>query len=422
VLCDELFGRECFIADITWRKRDGPPNDRKIGSVHEHMLVWGRHRSGASKKTDAEEAFNLMPRTAKADSQYQVYEEPDGYDPRGAFRKIDSTANAKGGRYVESLVYPLLNPYTGEYVLPRKGRCWVYNKEEMARLQQEKRLFWGKKGTAGTPMRKLFKSEAKSGMTAPTIWDDVGLNQHASSEMEKLFGEKAAFETPKPEGLLKRIIEIATNPDDIVLDCFAGSGTTGAVALKMNRRFIMVEAGSHCETHIVPRLRKVIEGTDQGGISPLVAPHPSRVNTDTNLIGETKQQPGWTGGGGFRYYTLGKSLIERDAETGVWRLSYTNGRLVEAVCLQEGFKLLARGNLHGVRGRHYAHVADCIVTQDYVDAVASELAEDESLTLYCVKRTRRLTPPDNVQLKRIPRDLVLTANGAGGQKRRRQTA
>jgi adenine-specific DNA-methyltransferase len=184
----------------------------------------------APKKTDAEEAFNLMGRTEKADSQYQLYEEPFGTDPRGPFRKVDSTGNAKGGRYVESLFYAVTNPFTGEEVWPRKGRCWVYKKEEMDRMVADRRYFWGRDGKATTPMRKLFKSEAKSGMTAPTIWDDVGLNQHAAREIELLFGEKASFETPKPEGLMRRIIQIASNPGDIVLDSFAGSGTTGAVA------------------------------------------------------------------------------------------------------------------------------------------------------------------------------------------------
>ncbi len=139
-----------------------------------------------------------------------------------------------------------------------KGRCWVYKKEEMLAMVSDQRFFWGKDGRAGTPMRKLFKSEAKAGMTAPTIWDDVGLNQHAAREIELLFGEKASFETPKPEGLMKRIVQIATNPGDLVLDSFAGSGTTGAVAHKMGRRWIMVELGEHCHTHIIPRLKKLM--------------------------------------------------------------------------------------------------------------------------------------------------------------------
>jgi adenine-specific DNA-methyltransferase len=212
VMVDEIFGRENFIADICWRKRDGPPNDRKMGSVHEHILVWGHSKQNNSKKTRAEEAFNLMPRTDKANAEYKVFAEPDGPDSRGPFRKIDTTAHGKGGRFVESLFYPIVNPYTKQEVWPRKGTCWRHNKEEMIRLQSDRRLYWGVNGTATTPMRKLFASEAKQGMCTPTIWDDVGLNQHATGEMENLFGEKAFFETPKPEGLLHRIVHIATNP------------------------------------------------------------------------------------------------------------------------------------------------------------------------------------------------------------------
>lgn len=160
----------------------------------------------------------------------------------------------------------------------------------MLRLQADKRLFWGAKGTAKTPMRKLFKNEAKQGMSSPSIWSDVGLNQHASSEIEKLFGEKAAFETPKPEFLLHRILHIATNPGDLVLDSFLGSGTTAAVAHKMGRRWIGIEMGEHAATHCLPRLQKVIDG-EQGGISEAV---------------------GWQGGGGFRFLKLGEPVFQQD--------------------------------------------------------------------------------------------------------------
>jgi adenine-specific DNA-methyltransferase len=139
-------------------------------------------------------------------------------------------------------------------------------------------------------MRKLFASEAKQGMSSPSIWDDVGLNQHASSEMEKLFGEKAAFETPKPEFLLERILVIASNPGDLVLDSFLGSGTTTAVAHKMGRRYIGIETGDHAVTHCVPRLKKVIEG-EEGGISKAV---------------------NWKGGGGFRFYKLGSAAFDSE--------------------------------------------------------------------------------------------------------------
>lgn len=160
----------------------------------------------------------------------------------------------------------------------------------MKRLQDENRLYWGVNGKAKTPMRKLFKEDAKKGMTTPSIWDDVGLNQHASSELEKIFGQKAAFETPKPEKLIHRILHIATNSGDIVLDSFLGSGTTAAVAHKMGRRYIGIEMGKHAETHCLLRLKKVVEG-EQGGISKDI---------------------GWAGGGGFGFYKLGEKVFCED--------------------------------------------------------------------------------------------------------------
>lgn len=290
VVGDEIFGRNNFIIDLSWQRRDGPPNDRKIGSIHDHILVWAKAKQRDSKKTLAEERFNLMPRTEKADAQYQVFTEPDGPDPRGPFRKIDTTANGKGGRYVESLYFPIRNPYTGEDVLPRAGTCWRHSRIEMERLQADKRLFWGAKGTAKTPMRKLFKAEAKQGMSAPSIWNDVGFNQHASSEIEKIFGTKAAFETPKPEALIERVIRIATNPGEIVLDSFLGSGTTAAVAHKMGRHWIGIEMGEHAQSHCLPRLLKVLDG-EQGGISKTVD---------------------WQGGGGFHFMRLGEPAFQAD--------------------------------------------------------------------------------------------------------------
>jgi len=287
VMADEVFSRSCFIADIAWKRRDGAPNDRKIGPTYDHLFVYAK-TVGVGSKTKAEECFDLMERTEKADSQYKLYEEPFGCDERGPFRKVDSTGNAKGGRYVDSLVYAVTNPFTGDQVYPRKGRCWVYKREDMERMVTDRRYFWGKDGKAGTPMRKLFKSEAKPGMSAPTIWDDVGLNQHAAREIELLFGEKASFETPKPEGLMQRILQIATNPNDLVLDSFLGSGTAAAVAHKMGRRWIGIEMGEHAATHCLPRLQKVMDG-EQGGISKAV---------------------NWTGGGGFRFMKLGAPVFD----------------------------------------------------------------------------------------------------------------
>ena len=290
VIMDEVFGRRNFIVDVSWQKRDGPPNDRTIASIHEHVLVWGASKKPNDNRTLAEERFNLMPRSDKANAQYREFPEPNGVDPRGAFRKIDTTANGKGGRSVDSLIYAVRNPFTGEEVWPRAGTCWRHNRAEMARLESENRLYWGVKGDAKTPMRKLFVAEAKKGMTTSSVWNDLAFNQHASRQIEVLFGSKASFETPKPEELLQRIIHIASNPGDLVLDSFLGSGTTAAVAHKMGRRWIGIEMGDHAVTHCVPRMGKVIDG-EQGGIS---------------------QSVDWQGGSGFAFYRLGEAVFDED--------------------------------------------------------------------------------------------------------------
>ena len=385
VLGDEVFGRDCFIADVSWQKRDGPPNDRKIGSIHDHILIWGRDKTSTSKKTLAEEHFNLMPRTEKADAQYQVFSEPDGPDSRGPFRKIDTTANGKGGRYVESLFYPITNPYTREEVWPRKGTCWRHSRIEMERLQADKRLFWGAKGTATTPMRKLFKSEAKAGMSSPSIWTDLALNQHASSEMEALFGEKAFFETPKPEALLSRIIHIASNPGDVVFDSFAGSGTTGAVAHKMGRCWIMVELGEHCYTHIMPRMKKVIDGEDEGGITRSV---------------------GWKGGGGLRYFHLAPTLLEKDSfDNLVISRQYNPAMLAEAMCKIMGFQY-APGDLYWQQGcsteTDYIYVTTQTLTRDHLAALSDEVGKKRSLLVCCAAFRGKADAFPNLTLKKIP--------------------
>ncbi|MBV1692051.1 site-specific DNA-methyltransferase [Novosphingobium sp. G106] len=392
VMADEVFGRKNFIIDVCWQKRDGPPNDRKIGSISDHILVWSKSSDLLGKKTKAEESFNLMARTEKADAQYQVFAEPDGPDERGPFRKIDTTANGKGGRFVQSLYYGIVNPYTGEEVWPRDGTCWRHKKEEMERLQSESRLFWGAKGTARTPMRKLFKTEAKQGMSAPSIWADVGLNQHASSEMEGLFGQKAAFETPKPEFLLNRIIHIATNPDDLVLDSFAGSGTTGAVAHKMGRRWIMIEIGEHAETHIVPRLKKVIDGKDQGGVSKAVD---------------------WKGGGGFRYLTLAPSLLAKDA-WGNWVIDkvYNPEMLAEAMCKHLGFDY-APSQEEGEWWRHgqssesdFLYVTTQSLTHEALKLLSEAVGSDRTLLVCARAFAGQVDQFPNLMAKKIPSTIL----------------
>src|SRR6185312_11231885 len=191
--------------------------------------------------------------------------------------------------------------------------------------------------------------------------------QHAARELELIFGEKASFETPKPEGLLSRVIQIATNPGDIVLDSFAGSGTTGAVAHKMGRRWIMIELGEHCHTHIIPRLKKVIDGEDPGGITEAV---------------------GWRGGGGFRYFRLAPSLLEKD-KWGNWVISkeFNAAMLAEAVCKLEGFTYAPSETSYWQHGhsteRDFIYVTTQSLSRIQLESIAEEVGPDRTLLICC---------------------------------------
>lgn len=390
VMCDEIFGRRCFVANLIWRKRDGAPNDRKIGAVHDHILVYSKNRDEKEAKTRAEISFNLMERTEKADSQYRVFREPSGEDPRGPFRKIDMTANAKGGRFVESLTFGIKNPHSGEIVYPRPGTNWRHNEREVARLESEGRIYWGVDGRARTPMRKLYKSEAKAGMSSPSIWDDVGLNQHAARELEIIFEKKATFETPKPEHLMHRILHIATNPGDLVLDSFAGSGTTGAVAHKMGRRWIMVELGDHARTHIVPRMNKVIDGQDKGGVT---------------------EAAGWKGGGGYRFFRLAPSLLEKD-QWGNWviRKEYNPAMLAEAMCKHFGYLYAPSTEHYWMHGQSsetsFLYVTTNSLTFDQLRAISDEVGESRSLLICCTAYESGADKLANLTVRKIPQAVL----------------
>jgi adenine-specific DNA-methyltransferase len=182
----------------------------------------------------------------------------------------------------------------------------------------ENRIWFGETGN-NVPRLKRFLHEVSDSVPATTWWDyqNFGHNDEARRESKALVDNADIFATPKPERLLERILTLSTNPGDLVLDSFAGSGTTGAVAHKMGRRWIMIELGEHCHTHIIPRLKKVIDGEDQGGISKAV---------------------NWQGGGGFRYYRLAPSLLQQD-RWGQWVINkeYNAEMLAAAICKLEGF-------------------------------------------------------------------------------------
>lgn len=284
VLCDEIFGRNSFIACPVWQKRTSPDARLNLGAAHEYILVYGKNPQLAR------DSFNLLNATEKTLSQYK---NPDN-DPRGPWASTDFTGQA--GHATPDQFFIITSP-TGKQHTPPPGRCWALAPQTFAQLQREGRVWYGKDGNA-RPRLKRYLSEA-GGVTSWTWWtnQEVGHYQESKKEIIALFGD-AIFDTPKPERLIERIIHIASNPGDLVMDSFLGSGTTAAVAHKMGRQYIGVEMGEHCLTHCQPRLVKVVNG-EQGGIS---------------------KSCNWRGGGGFRFYRLGtpffnsNGLIARDVE------------------------------------------------------------------------------------------------------------
>lgn len=271
VIMDEIFGRKNFIANIVWQKRTSRENRAAIGTSHDHILLYGKTDAVNWKKTR-----NLLPPNQAG------YSNPDG-DKRGAWRSIPFSAQG----YRKNQMYEIISP-TGKKLKPPKGRCWGATEPEYLELFKANLVYFPKDGN-GRPRIKQFPEDQK-GLVPMTLWlaSDVGDTEQSKKEILEIFQDNDPFDTPKPEALIKQIIHIATDKNDLVLDSFLGSGTTAAVAHKMGRRYIGIEMGEHAVTHCAPRLRKVIEG-EQGGISKAV---------------------NWQGGGGFRFYRLGEAVFD----------------------------------------------------------------------------------------------------------------
>jgi adenine-specific DNA-methyltransferase len=374
VLCDEVFGRRNFVRNIVWQKKYTSANDAVgIPDSHDHILVY--------RKTD-KFSRNLLPRTDKQNSLYK-YDDNDG---RGSWR----TDNLSVKTYSEAYDYEIQNPKTGVIYRPPAGRCWQTSDERMQKLIAENRIFWGKGGN-GAPQLKRYLAEVQQGVIPNSWWphEDAGHNDESRKEQKVLFGQ-SAFSTPKPERLLEKIVFLATNPGDLILDSFAGSGTTGAVAHKMGRRWIMIELGEHCHTHIIPRLQKVVNGEDQGGISKAV---------------------NWQGGGGFRYYSLAPSLLEQD-RWGNWVVNknYNPAMLAEALCKLEGFTYApsdAQWWNHGYSSeRDFIYVTTQNLSHEQLQELVDEVGGDRSLLVCCAAFRGKADRFPNLTLKKIPKMVL----------------
>ena len=270
ILCDEVLGRDKFVTTIVWQQRNTRENRKTFSNNHEYILVYSPNPTLFKKRR------NLLPMTREVLARYS---NPD-HDPRGAWQSI--TANVQAGHAVPSQFYEIIAP-NGKRHNPPQGRCWVYNRERMEREIAAGNIWFGSDGN-GVPRVKKFIADSVRGMVPETLWlsEFAGTNKDAKTHLQKLeVYNKELFETPKPERLVSKIFEIATNEGDLVLDCYLGSGTTAAVAHKMKRKYICMEKNPKTCECVKARMKKVIDG-ERGGVS-----------TDV----------GWTGGGECEFIT-----------------------------------------------------------------------------------------------------------------------
>lgn len=387
ILCDEIFGRGNFVNTIIWEKKYAPQgNSQWFTDSHDFVLVYAKNKASWS--------LNLLPRSEAMNAKYK---NPDN-DPKGLWRPDNATISLSGGQrgaqyartgYCEN-IYELKAP-NGKTYLPPQGRCWYYPEARMMEAIAEGKIFFGKDGQ-GAPQLKRYMSEVKQGATAMTIWkrDEVGDNQEAKREVRE-FNAASVFATPKPERLVARILTLATNPGDLVLDSFLGSGTTAAVAHKMGRRYIGIEMGNHAYTHCKVRLDKVITGEDKGGIT---------------------KSANWQGGGGYRFFELAPTLINRDPfGEYVINSDYDADMLAAAVALHEGFSYQPDGNLFWKQSvgneKSYLFVTTRHLNNTYLDSIKDTMEDDKYLIIACRSFDSGLDKAySNITIKKIPQMLL----------------
>lgn len=377
ILCDEVFGRTNFIAQIVWQKRYSRENREAIGDVHEYIIVY------AKSPLLFKQSRNLVP---MSEEQAKVYKNPNN-DPKGRWRPVPMTAQA--GHATPEQFYEIVAP-GGKVYTPPPGRCWGLSKATFEKMLAEGRIYFGKDNNS-QPNTIRYLSEVPG--VAPWTWwpsDEVGHTDSAKKEILSIFGKENIFDTPKPETLVERIIHIATNPGDLVLDSFLGSGTTAAVAHKMGRRYIGIELGDHCYTHCKPRLDKVIDG-EQGGISKAV---------------------NWQGGGGYKFYELAPTLIVKDKYGNpVFSDKYNSEMLVAAVSKINGYRYAPDKETfwkQGVsQGSSYIFVTTEYFTSALLDGIAQEVGELERLLIcapaFDVGLNQRY---ENIMVRKIPQSVL----------------
>jgi adenine-specific DNA-methyltransferase len=383
VLCDEVFGRENFLANVVWEKSDSPRMDATFfSSRHDHVLVFAKDSTKLqiNRIDDGEDRVAAhYDRIAEDGRKYYL-------KPLRAMGPADRRDDRP------TMYFPLKAP-DGEQIFPKKqdgsdGR-WRWGPDKVR--DEASRIEWVDGRNGYVPYFRIYADTSK-GRPPETIWtyQEAGSNRNSKAEMKSLFPDLEAFGTPKPEKLLQKAIELSTNPGDLVLDSFAGSGTTRAVAHKMGRRWIMVELGEHCHTHIIPRLKKVIDGQDPGGITEAV---------------------GWKGGGGFRYFRLAPSLLEKD-KWGNWVINkeYNAAMLAEALCKLEGFTYAPSETEYFIHGHSTETDFIWVTTQnlghEQLAALSEDVGSNRTLLVLCSAYRADVHQFPNLTVKKIPNAVL----------------
>ena len=375
VLLDEVFGRSCFVASVVWRSTDNSNNDAKQFSTdHNYVLVYGREPGWQPKKL------------AETDKRSH-FRNPDG-DPRGPWFDGNPLNSPKPR---PNLKFDLIGP-NGDVIKPPKNG-WRWSRETIAERMATGEIRFTPDGKG--IRRRTYLADMK-GLPPSTLWadlDQTGHNRQAKYELKQLFPERAAsdlFATPKPERLLARILDLATEPGDVVLDSFAGSGTTGCVAHKMGRKWVLVEVGDHCFTELLPRIRKVVSGDDAGGISEFLD---------------------WKGGGGFRFFRLASSLLEKDS-WGNWVVSKSNNAamLAEAMCKLEGFRYEPDPETFWLHGRStesdFLYVTTQNLSRAQIQFISEQVGPSRTLLICCGAFRAKRDDFPNLTLKKIPQAVL----------------
>jgi adenine-specific DNA-methyltransferase len=380
VLLDEVMGRDNFVANCFWQKVYSERMDATGFSVsHDHILIYRRSEKAVIRQ---------IPKEQNA-AQFGFFDEKTKkYYRRRSLRK-EGSESLRADR--PSMWYEIEAP-DKTLIWPVKpdgteGR-WRWKKENVPLKRDE--LDFIKKDGKWEIYVKQFIEESPT-RPPSTLWlqEDVGHNHEAKLEV-KAFNPTDVFDTPKPERLIKHVLTLATNPGDLVLDSFLGSGTTAAVAHKMGRRWIGIELGEHCHTHCLPRLKKVVDGADPGGITEAV---------------------GWKGGGGFRYYRLAPSLLLRDKwDQLVINPEFNAPMLAEAVCKLEGFTYAPSDTLYWQQGhsteQDFIYTTTANLSHDQLQQLSDEVGPDRSLLVVCSAFRGRKEGYSNLTVKKIPKAVL----------------